>query len=59
MTRAEYIVAMHFCHIRCSPKEGQCENCHYLKLYKQIYGNEEYSPQYYTVKEKRYTNTCI
>ena len=50
---------MHFCHIRCSPKEGKCENCHYLKAYKQIYGDEEYSPKYYSVKEKRYKIFCI
>jgi len=59
MTRAEYIVTMHFCHIRCSPKEGNCENCPYLKTYKQIYGDEEYSPKYYSIKEKRYVCVCI
>jgi hypothetical protein len=59
MTRAEYIVVMHFCHIRCSPEKRNCENCPYLKAYKQIYGDEEYSPKYYSTKEKRYKIFCI
>ena len=59
MTRAEYIVVMNFCHIKCSHKERKCKNCQYLKVYKQIYGDEEYVPKYYSIKEKRYKIFCI
>ena len=43
MTKAEYIVVKYYCHIRCTPKEVRCKDCHYLKAYKQVYGDEEYN----------------
>lgn len=37
MTKSEYVVAMYFCHIHCTPIKEQCENCQYIRFFKQIY----------------------
>ena len=43
MTRAEYIVVMHHCHVKCTPEENKCKDCHWLKAYREIYGDEEFN----------------
>ena len=37
MTKAEYIVNLNFCYIRCTPYNDKCKNCQYLKIFKEIY----------------------
>ena len=37
MTKAEYIVNLRYCYIRCSPNNDKCKNCQYLKIFKEIY----------------------
>ena len=41
MTKAEYMVCMYHCHIRCTLQEDKCKECEILKIYKEIYGTKE------------------
>ena len=35
MTKAEYIVNLRYCHIRCTPN-NKCKECQYLKIFNEI-----------------------
>jgi len=37
MTKSEYVVAMYVCYIHCTPSKEECENCQYIRFFKQIY----------------------
>ena len=37
MTKAEYIVNLRYCYIRCSTQKDKCKDCQYLKIFKEIY----------------------
>lgn len=53
MTKAEYIVNLRYCYIRCSPKEDNCKNCQYLKIFKEICeSNPELSDIEYQIERK-------
>ena len=41
MNKAEYIVTLKYCHIRCTPSDDKCKDCSILKAYKEIYGEEK------------------
>lgn len=41
MTKAEYLVTLKYCHLRCEPQEGKCKECAILKIYKEVYGEEK------------------
>ena len=40
MTKAEYIVNLRYCHIRCTPSNHKCKECQYLKIFKEIYNED-------------------
>lgn len=40
MTKAEYIVNLRYCHIRCTPSK-ECKECPYLKIFKEIYNEQD------------------
>ena len=42
MTKAEYFVNLHCCHVRCGPRNDGCNDCPYLMRYNEIYKDEEY-----------------
>lgn len=41
MTKAEYLIALYYCHVKCEPEDDKCKNCEILKAYKEIYGDKE------------------
>ena len=43
MTKAEYILNMYYCHIKCAPEKEKCKNCYTFEVLKQIYSDEEYT----------------
>jgi len=42
MTKAEYVVNLYHCYVRCCPEKEKCKNCGILEVAKEIYGNAEY-----------------
>lgn len=41
MTKAEYLITLYHCHVKCEPEDDRCKNCEMLKIYKEKYGDEE------------------
>ena len=41
MTKAEYLVNLYCCNIKCTPSEDNCKNCSYLEIAKEVYGDKE------------------
>ena len=37
MDKAEYIVTMYHCYVKCKPQEEKCKDCELLKIYREIY----------------------
>ena len=37
MTKSEYAVVKYICYIHCTPIKEECENCQYIRFFKQIY----------------------
>ena len=41
MTKAEYLVNLYCCNIKCIPSEDTCKKCMYIERYREIYGDKE------------------